>query len=238
MIPLSALDCVDRLLRDLCDPDRRFGGKILLLGGDFRQILPVLPNAEPAEVVANTILNHYTMKDGSFLRDSLTENMRLHRNVRDGEKHREWLLALGEGALEGGLEDFPLSMPLPVELCMDRDAPVEDLIDWAYPEVAVKARDALQPGDTSLADSWFRERAILTPRNDEARHINAAVLDRLDSTTEFTSTSHDTIKDPEGEDAISFPEEFLHTLQPSGFPPHLLTLRSGAVVILLRNLYV
>ena len=40
MIPVAALDCVDRLLRDLMADNRPFGGKIVLLGGDFQQILP------------------------------------------------------------------------------------------------------------------------------------------------------------------------------------------------------
>ena len=43
MVPLAALDCVDRLLRDLTGDSRPFGGKVLLLGGDFRQLLPVVP---------------------------------------------------------------------------------------------------------------------------------------------------------------------------------------------------
>ena len=44
--PLQVLKVIDRLLRDLCDEnDKRksFGGKTILLCGDFRQILPVIP---------------------------------------------------------------------------------------------------------------------------------------------------------------------------------------------------
>ena len=77
MIPLGALDCVDRLLRDLMGSKLPFGGKIIVLGGDFRQILPVVPRAHEAEIVANTILHHYTMHDGTFQKYTLTENMRL-----------------------------------------------------------------------------------------------------------------------------------------------------------------
>ena len=39
MAPKAALECVDRLLRDLMDtPDVPFGGKVVILGGDFRQV--------------------------------------------------------------------------------------------------------------------------------------------------------------------------------------------------------
>ena len=36
------LEALDRTLRDLTDVAEPFGGKILVLGGDFRQILPVI----------------------------------------------------------------------------------------------------------------------------------------------------------------------------------------------------
>ena len=36
MAPREALACVDMLLRDLMEEDKPFGGKVLVLGGDFR----------------------------------------------------------------------------------------------------------------------------------------------------------------------------------------------------------
>ena len=77
MIPRPALDCVDRLLRDIAGCDVPFGAKVILLGGDFRQILPVLSRASEADVVANTILQHPTMQDGTFRRFTLARNTRL-----------------------------------------------------------------------------------------------------------------------------------------------------------------
>ncbi len=46
------------MLRDLTGDSRPFGGKVLVLGGDLRQLLPVVLRAVEAEVVANTILQH------------------------------------------------------------------------------------------------------------------------------------------------------------------------------------
>ena len=37
----DALRCIDKLLRDLMETEELFGGKVILLGGDFRQTLPV-----------------------------------------------------------------------------------------------------------------------------------------------------------------------------------------------------
>lgn len=43
MAPKEALEAVDVLLRDLMQlPDVPFGGKVFVLGGDFRQVLPVM----------------------------------------------------------------------------------------------------------------------------------------------------------------------------------------------------
>ncbi|XP_071581098.1 uncharacterized protein, partial [Temnothorax nylanderi] len=41
MAPRYALDIIDRTLRDIMSNDLPFGGKIVILGGDFRQLLPI-----------------------------------------------------------------------------------------------------------------------------------------------------------------------------------------------------
>ena len=43
MIPANALQAVNVLLRDITQINKPFGGKFMFLGGDFRQVLPVVP---------------------------------------------------------------------------------------------------------------------------------------------------------------------------------------------------
>ena len=43
MAPRYALEIMDRTLKDIIRNDLLFGGKIVILGGDFRQLLPILP---------------------------------------------------------------------------------------------------------------------------------------------------------------------------------------------------
>ncbi|XP_065640379.1 uncharacterized protein LOC100208098 [Hydra vulgaris] len=40
MIPKHALNAIDKLLQDVCNSKFPFGGKVILMGGDFRQTLP------------------------------------------------------------------------------------------------------------------------------------------------------------------------------------------------------
>ncbi|XP_047129685.2 uncharacterized protein LOC100201102 [Hydra vulgaris] len=51
MIPKHALNAIDKLLQDVCNNKFPFGGKVILMGGDFRQILPVVKRGQPADIV-------------------------------------------------------------------------------------------------------------------------------------------------------------------------------------------
>ncbi|OWZ16343.1 Helitron helicase [Phytophthora megakarya] len=48
-------EALDRTLQDLMKTNMPFGGITMLLCGDFRQTLPVIPRAGPAEVISSTI---------------------------------------------------------------------------------------------------------------------------------------------------------------------------------------
>ena len=49
------MEALDRALRDLMRNSEPFGGKILLLGGDFRQILPVIKHASRVQIVESSL---------------------------------------------------------------------------------------------------------------------------------------------------------------------------------------
>ena len=42
MLNKKVLHYVDRLLRDICGNNKNFGGKTLILGGDWKQLPPVV----------------------------------------------------------------------------------------------------------------------------------------------------------------------------------------------------
>ncbi|XP_044254890.1 ATP-dependent DNA helicase pif1-like [Tribolium madens] len=55
MTTRTAFELVDRTLKDLCRNDRLFGGKCVILEGDFKQCLPVVQNGDRTAIVANCI---------------------------------------------------------------------------------------------------------------------------------------------------------------------------------------
>ncbi|GFU82846.1 ATP-dependent DNA helicase [Trichonephila clavipes] len=76
------------------------------------------------------------------------------------------------------------------------------------------------------------ERAIITPTNDSANNIHFLFNKLTTKHAKFESV--DSVM--EAEDAVHYPVEFLNTLNPPGIPPHILNLKIGAPITLLRNL--
>ena len=74
---------VDRTFRDLTGIDKPFGGKIMVMGGDFRQVLPVIPRADRAQVVDASINRSLFWKFVHVI--TLHQNMRVQTMVQDGD---------------------------------------------------------------------------------------------------------------------------------------------------------
>ena len=75
MAPRYLLDIMDRTLRDIMNNHYPFDGKIVILGGDFRQVLPIRPYGVRSEVVNLAIKN--SLLWSVFHKFQLTRNMRV-----------------------------------------------------------------------------------------------------------------------------------------------------------------
>ena len=51
------METLDRSLRDITGYDLPFGGKVMVFGGDFRQVLPIVPRATRAKFVTLPYFN-------------------------------------------------------------------------------------------------------------------------------------------------------------------------------------
>ncbi|CAF4333618.1 unnamed protein product [Rotaria sp. Silwood2] len=90
MDPSYALNAVDILLRDIMNIDALFGGKIMIFGGDFRQVLPVIRFANRSDLIAASL------KSSAFW--PYFKVMHLHQNMRTEpgeEEFSKWLIKLG-----------------------------------------------------------------------------------------------------------------------------------------------
>ncbi|KAG3160371.1 hypothetical protein PI126_g6931 [Phytophthora idaei] len=82
-------------------------------------------------------------------------------------------------------------------------------------------------------DKYFAIRTILTTTNAVVQRINEAVAQRLEGVSqEYLST--DSVE--EDEEVNFFEQEVLHAVNINGIPPHKLTLKKGAPIMMMRNL--
>jgi hypothetical protein len=211
MAPSYALKAVDMLLRDLMNISTPFGGKIMVLGGDFRQVLPVIRFANKSQLIAaslksSELWSHFQM-------------IHLHQNMRTGPgevEFSQWLIKLGNGELPFDNHD---RIELPSS-CLSND----DLVNEIFSK------------EVSLEDTpSLCNRVILSPKNEDSLSMNEDVLQRLTGQL-MSYKSVDQVECEDGEDISNYPTEFLNSLTPSGMPPHHLNLKIGAIVMLLRNL--
>ena len=84
MCPLQVFKIIGKLLRDLCHESNKrkpFGGKTILLCGDFQQILPVIPHESRGPLIENCVTSWREFS--YFHKITLTRNMRALSNERE-----------------------------------------------------------------------------------------------------------------------------------------------------------
>jgi hypothetical protein len=79
------------------------------------------------------------------------------------------------------------------------------------------------------------DKAILCPKNDEVLKMNEEILARFPGQCSTYYSADSIVCDDEEEQEI-YQLDFIHSLTPSGMPPHRLNLKVGVIVMLLRNL--
>ncbi|XP_056685527.1 uncharacterized protein [Spinacia oleracea] len=209
------VESLDMLLRDLCDENLLFGGKLIVFGGDFRQVLPVLPRRTQREAVAVSLVSSSLWPKLTKFR--LTENIR----AREDPDFSPFLLALGNGELQtidNSLVHLPSEVVKPLESGKD---PITDLTALTFPELDLN----------NFSSDIFTTRAILTPMNDDVDSINTDLIQKFPGES-VVYRSFDTMLD---DNCNVYPTEFINTLCPGGMSPHELILKMGSPVILLRN---
>jgi hypothetical protein len=210
-----AIEALDRSLQDILGQDRPFGGITVLFGGDFRQILPVIPRGSREAIVDASIRKSRLWSQMRVF--NLKQNMRLEQSP-ESVAFAEWLLEVGEGR---GLSPEK-TITLPQAMVAPHNT-LDCLIDLIYPNIAVQPKP----------DSFFLDRTILTVLNDSVDEINTQLLNRFPG-EEITCLGFDTVA--EVGNAHEYPIEYLNSIAVPGLPLCHLKLKKGCPLMLLRNM--
>jgi hypothetical protein len=230
-------EALDKSLRDIMrftnenSSERPFGGMTVVLGGDFRQILPVIPKGRRENIVNASIKRSYLWNHFEIIK--LTENMRLSCMSNEPlEKQKvaefaKWILHIGDGASASDEGEEWVKIPSDILLQKGQD-PKETIVKSIYPNLLDNYRER----------EFLEERAILCPRNETVQEINEYIMNQIQR-EEMTYLSCDTVcKAMTNNSSMEhmYPTEFLNTLKFPGIPNHELKLKVGLPVMLLRNI--
>ncbi|XP_026419750.1 ATP-dependent DNA helicase pfh1-like [Papaver somniferum] len=208
-------EALDQTLRDVTKVELPFGGKILVLGGDFRQVLPVIERGTRAQAVSACLTNEKFWKHVKVIH--LKENIRSRLDPGSSE----FLLRIGDGVEPYVMVEM-VKLADDTVLEWDGEKDVRRLIDEAFPRLEENEFDKV----------YMSRRALITLKNDVVEKLNQKVVEIFPG-AEVVYHSFDTITD---DPKNLWTKYFLNTIVPGGLPPHKLILKIGSPIILSRNL--
>ncbi|XP_013601568.1 PREDICTED: uncharacterized protein LOC106309027 [Brassica oleracea var. oleracea] len=236
MLHRNCFEAFDRSLRDISraakvpNAESPFGGKTVVFGDDFRQVLPVIPKGSRGQIVQASLTSSVLWRYCTVL--SLTKNMRLSVDADPAENESikafsEWILKLGDGKLsEPNNGEAEISIPSDV-LLMDSHDHIASITNAIYPSLVQNLRE----------ESFFKDRAILCPTNDVVEEVNNHIMDLLPGESkEYYSSDRICRSDTTTIRDNNVSVEFLNSIKCSGLPNHVLKLKIGVPVMLLWNI--
>ncbi|XP_024993308.1 uncharacterized protein LOC112527039 [Cynara cardunculus var. scolymus] len=163
MAKRQAVEALDRTMQDIIGVALSFGGKIMVLGGDFRQVLPVMRRGTQAQIVDSSLRTSPLWAMIKKIR--LTLNM----GARTDTWFSEFLLRIGDGDEEAVDESFiciPDDMTIPY---IDKGKSKDALIDIIFPYLQINGADS----------DYIISRAILSTKNENVDEINDQLIGKF-----------------------------------------------------------
>ena len=213
----SVLACVDETCQKVMGSTLPFGGKVIVLLGDFRQTCPVIWNGTRAEVT-----------NASISRSAVWSNFKIYRlivPVRNSEDppFAAFVDAIGDG---GG--------------------PKISFQGLQYARSRLELSRFVFPEDILGNPALCLRRSILAPTNSQVDAYNSIILDRLPGTTTLFCAAdsleeHTNVLGDSESEVLPTPDailDYVSKVRPKGMPDHLLRIKIGGVYRLLRNLSV
>ncbi|GFT47718.1 ATP-dependent DNA helicase [Trichonephila clavipes] len=155
-----SLEALNRILKDIKNSDKLFGGTLLVLSGDFRQTLPVIPRSTYADEI------NACLKSSPLWRN--VEKLQLKINMRvqmlqdpSAETFSKQLLDIGDGKVAIDETGY---VKLPTDFCTIADSQ-DTLIEQIFPDVHTQY----------INHEWLAERAILAAKNVDVDNFNLKI---------------------------------------------------------------
>jgi len=222
-VPMQHKYCfevVHRLFVDLRSAmgDELFGGVPVVLGGDFAQILPMVPNGSRTDIVSASLQRTFIWQ--RLRRLYLRTNMR----VRNGPYAEEFVNWIGRLPYDPVL--YQTEIRLPEYISQPQSLPA--LIDTIYPS------DVLTQALTD--PSVFKGKAILSTLNKSVTDLNSTILNRFPGALQTYHSIDSADVNEETPHLDELPAEHLQSIDLPSLPPSKLHLKIGIPLMLLRNL--
>ena len=158
----KSLEALDQCLKDLRGKSKPLGSTLILLAGDFRQTLPIIPKSTPADEMNACLKNSNLWAHVKTLKLTTNKRVRL-QNDDSGQTFSNQLLAMGNGKLP--VDSISGRIQLPADFC-NLVTSKNELIEKVFPNILKNYKN----------NKWLSGRAILAPKNIDVYEINNIVL--------------------------------------------------------------
>jgi ATP-dependent DNA helicase PIF1 len=200
MTKRQVVEALDYSMRDIMgQKDLLFGGKTIVFGVDFRQVLPVVRKGSRAQIVDASLRKSYLWEFMRYLK--LIRNMRAQNDPWSAD----YMLRIGNGTEEvnedGGVR-------LPGEICVpyteDSEKDLDTLIESIFPNL----------NENMANKDYITSRAILSTCNDWVADINLKMINKFQGGEVVYHSFDEAVDDPHN----YYPQEFLNILTGEALP--------------------
>ncbi|GBN97190.1 hypothetical protein AVEN_105284-1 [Araneus ventricosus] len=222
-LPASVLE---RTNFDVVKEQAKVNSYAMQLNSEQRNVVDILLSAvynNAADTLCTTMLQCYFLDGPAGTGKTFVYSTLLHTIRGRGDDvipvASTGILALGCWTLERKKSGSKIQLPLQ---CYPS---IQDSIHQLYSDIDF----------SSVTPQELKGRAILTVNNERSMEINNKVLEFMPG-NETVYKAVDMIMSEDPQYQLTFPEEFLNSLTPTGLPPYELKLKLGCIIMLLRNL--
>ena len=153
--------------------------------------------------------------------------------ANEDEVFAKYLLDVGNGKIETYPDIGQDMIKIPDEY-KSKSENLKQLCEEIYPNLDAQIKEGFElRAEDPNWNKFCHERSIICPTNVEAEEVNRICLDMVKSEPMIFRSADRCIHE---KDKISYPTEFLNKITPSSCPNHVIVVKEGVPIALMRNL--